>query len=66
MFTSSEFALLQQVNNGTKDINDLDQSLLDKLYDYFVGDMPYGTAKARTGDPYEWIADHLSDIPGVR
>ena len=29
------------------------------LYDYFVfgGEMPYGVAKARFGDPYEWIMD---------
>ena len=29
------------------------------LYDYFVfgGEMPYGVAKARFGDPAEWIMD---------
>jgi len=37
------------------------QDLNFALYDYFVnsGDMPYGTAKARDGDPDEWIFDRL-------
>jgi hypothetical protein len=40
---------------------DLDQDLFDALFDYYCdsGEMPYGTAKARTGDPYEWIAQRL-------
>ena len=33
------------------------QDLYEALYKYFVygGEMPYGVAKARTGDPVEWI-----------
>jgi hypothetical protein len=30
------------------------------LYEYYVEDMPYGTAKARTGDPDEFIIEHFS------
>lgn len=35
-----------------------------KLYDYFcnTGEMPYGVAKARTGDPDVWILDYLTDM----
>ena len=35
-----------------------------KLYDYFCNseEMPYGVAKARTGDPDVWILDYLSAI----
>lgn len=29
------------------------------LYDRFESEMPYGTRKARTGDPKCWIADHM-------
>ena len=36
-----------------------DGILWEKLYEYFVDEMPYGTAKARTGDPDVWIADKL-------
>ena len=31
------------------------------LYEYYAPDMPYGTAKARTGDPDEFIEEHLMD-----
>ena len=34
-------------------------SLYEKLYNYFVSEMPYGTAKGRTGDPAEWIYNRL-------
>ena len=35
-----------------------------KLYDYFcsTGEMPYGVAKARTGDPDIWILEYLTDM----
>ena len=44
-----------------KDTGELDEHLYEALYDYYLdhGEMPYGVAKARTGDPYSWIADHL-------
>ena len=40
---------------------DLDNDLYDALFDYYIdtGEMPYGTAKARDGDPYEWVAQNL-------
>jgi len=36
----------------------------EKLYNYFLnsGDMPYGVAKARTGDPDVWILETLQDL----
>ena len=40
-------------------------TIYDKLFQYFAFDtqeMPYGTAKARDGDPYVWIADKLADL----
>jgi len=40
-----------------------DSRAYDKLYDYFAFDgpvlMPYGTAKARDGDPVNWIIDYF-------
>jgi len=38
---------------------DLSDHLYDALYDYYHDDMPYGVAKARSGDPYEWISSRL-------
>ena len=40
------------------EVND-NEKLYDELYEYFLEDMPYGTAKARDGDPVEWITEHL-------
>ena len=40
------------------EVND-NEELYFELMDYFAEDMPYGTQKARDGDPVEWITDHL-------
>ena len=45
----------------TGDFSDREYSL---LYDYYQEDMPYGTQKARTGDPYQWIYDRLEEDYG--
>jgi len=44
-----------------KDGGDLGDALYDALYDHYcsTGEMPYGTMKARDGDPYEWVAQQL-------
>jgi len=37
----------------------------EKLYEYFVfetGEMPYGTAKARDGDPDLWILEEIENL----
>ena len=36
-------------------------ALYDKLYNHYIdsGEMPYGTAKGRDGDPDYWILDQL-------
>lgn len=43
------------------DTGEMEDSLYDALYNYYLdsGDMPYGVAKARDGDPQQWIADHF-------
>lgn len=60
--------------NKTAKVNELarkaqwDESVVDNNYDflfeYFLneGEMPYGVAKARTGDPYQWISNKLCEI----
>ena len=45
------------------DIDQLDgQELMEDLYGHFQEEMPYGTQKARTGDPDEYIYDKLEDL----
>ena len=43
------------------EVND-NEKLYDELFEYFLEDMPYGTAKARDGDPVEWITMRLDDL----
>lgn len=47
------------VVNGA-DIGDF-PDLFDKLVDFYYtsGEMDYGVAKAKTGDPYNWITEKL-------
>ena len=40
-------------------------SAYEKLFEYFAfetGEMPYGTAKGRTGMPDEWILEYLEGL----
>ena len=46
-----------------KDIDQLDgEELMQDLYMHFQDQMPYGTQKARTGDPDEFIYDALENL----
>jgi len=46
-----------------KDIDQLDDEvLMQDLYTHFQEQMPYGTQKARDGDPDEFIYDALEDL----
>jgi len=59
------------LNTFKRDVKDfkatgeLTDALYDVLYDYYFDDMPYGTKKARDGDPYEWIGDRFSADLGI-
>lgn len=46
---------------------EIDQVVWEKLFDMFVNtnEMPYGTAKARDGDPYQWIENRLGEEFGT-
>ena len=45
------------------DIDQLDdEALMQDLYTHFQEDMPYGTQKARDGDPDEFIYDALENL----
>lgn len=50
---------LQSWIEGTTE--NLSDELFEKIYTHYAltGEMPYGVAKARTGDPYEWIHNTL-------
>ena len=70
--TGSTFQhILDTYKRDVKDFEENDemsQELHDALYDYYFDDMPYGVQKARSGDPYEWVADRFAadlGIPGA-
>lgn len=46
---------------------ELDDDLYNALFDYYFsnGEMPYSVAKARSGDPYQWVAQQLERYTGV-
>lgn len=46
---------------------DLDSDLYEALFDYYSdhGEIPYGVAKGRTGDPYEWVTQRLVQDLGL-
>jgi hypothetical protein len=41
----------------------IEDELFEKLYSFYClnGEMPYGVAKCRTADPYQWIHDKLCE-----
>jgi hypothetical protein len=43
---------------------DMGSQLYDDLFDYYMAssDMPYGTIKARDGDPDVWIGERLCHL----
>ena len=56
-------AILIKHNVLHKDIDQLDdEKLMLDLFMHFQEDMPYGTQKARDGDPDEFIYDALEDL----
>jgi hypothetical protein len=60
--TPEEMAQMPQYVNGTVDF--YGTSSFQKLYNWFLdsGEMPYGIAKARIGDPDVWILETLEAL----
>ena len=56
-------AILIKHDSLNMDIDQLDDDkLLEDLYGHFQDQMPYGTQKARDGDPDEFIYDALENL----
>jgi hypothetical protein len=67
--TGSTFQhILDTFKRDVKDFQEtgeVSDELHNALYDYYFDDMPYGTKKARDGDPYEWVADRFGADLGI-
>jgi hypothetical protein len=53
-------------SHGVRSLDEIEvgEPVYDSLFDYYVdsGEMPYGTMKARDGDPCEWITYRVADL----
>ena len=62
-FTPQE---LRTIIRSVKSNDDVPDSLMDKIIEFVIDHdpqwMPYGTQKARTGDPYNWVMDNIEQI----
>ena len=58
--------MFAQVKSAAEQGMGITDDMYDALYDYYTesGEMPYGTAKARDGDPMEWIEDRVGELFG--
>lgn len=52
---------LSDVQNFAIHGDNMTDPLYESLYDYYVlnNEMPYGVAKARDGDPIEWVEERF-------
>lgn len=61
----TQFPLGQlQINYGVENgFAEIVEEFYQELFDYYfsTGEMPYGTAKARDGDPFQWLTDKLEE-----
>ena len=50
--------------NGVTDLDEIEAGteVYEELYDFYADEMPYGTQKARDGDPVEWIVMKVADL----
>ena len=60
--TPEEVVYTKKCVNSGDSLDFHDSTSFEKLFEYFTfatAEMPYGIAKARTGDPDVWILDRL-------
>ena len=62
--TESDIGIVQLVL-ASEPIDFYATPAFEKLFEYFAfetGEMPYGTAKARDGEPDVWIVEYLESL----
>lgn len=61
-FTPEEKEFIKKLKVGEEDVNNISTDLMGKFLDFFNEEMPYGTMKARDGDPFDWVLNNLDKI----
>lgn len=61
-FYTNDLILIEDVTRGLVEYDDLPEILQNDLMEYFMPFMPYGTAKATTGDPIVFIIQRLPEL----
>ena len=61
--TEAQATVLVEALEEGGSIDDVDGSIFESVFNFYCAnnEMPYGTAKARDGDPYEWIDNALRE-----
>jgi len=60
--SDAEWNDLKRCLEGNLDLYMDCEKLFVNLCDYYADEMPYGTAKARTGDPDVWILERIGQF----
>lgn len=55
------YQIALRIAKGELELHLVDPEIYAKLYNFYESDMPYGTQKARDGDPYDYITKHLAE-----
>lgn len=68
ILNAEEIFIVLNAANGNEDAWQVIEQgdIYGKLFDFYFEVIPYGIAKARTGDPYTWIQERIEeDYAGV-
>lgn len=57
----------EQILDALQNNGEIDDPLYESIFHYYCsnGDMPYGTASAKDGDPIEWIYSTIASELGL-
>lgn len=62
-FSTKEFADIKRRVAKDEELTDDQMAMMQEfVMEHDPSWMPYGTQKARDGDPYEWIYNHMDEI----
>lgn len=70
-YLAIKFGITDEQADRVVEVLELGDVVDDESYDVMfahyceAGEMPYGTAKARDGDPYQWVSQRVTEELGI-